>query len=754
MNVKSFYGSKKRLASPSLNELIDSLSTHSFTSADIFISPPPDESEGDSEHSDVETAAGVSFVDHLTSKILAAPAEASVCGNIKRKGSIDAAESKRVKRLRHVAKGKTAGQSKSSKKSIRKHAETSNGSEGDSEHSDVESAACSNSFVDHLTPKILAAPTKGVCGNVEHKEDNNATKRVKRPIRVTKGTTSGQSKSSNKSGEKHTETAAKRQKMSNSDSGGSGKITVTEPRKSLKIAVSWIRGRLTSKIDVTSTGNPQSSATDTAGVVKDPLDLFQLFWDDEFFIYIKQQSEMYAKQKKPTCSFEVSVDELKIFIAILLVSGYSTLPRRDMYWSLDADLRNEAVAAAMSRNRFREILRYIHFSDNLNVPDNDKYAKIRPLIMHLNEKFMTFLPSDAFNVDVDESMVPYYSHHSCKQRIQGKPIRYGFKFWSMNTSTGYLISTEPYQGKGTALSHTEYGLGGSVVLTFADKLTAAYPGRCFSFFIDNFFTGLPLVKEMTKVGYGCTGTVRSNRIENCPLGDRKLDKDARGTIKSFVSGSKDLIVLSWKDNATVRMASNCYGVDPVHSARRYSSAEKKHITVPIPDVVTKYNASMGGTDQMDRNISEYRIKMRNNKWWWQIFTHLLSASLSNAWFLRRWQISNRKTLSGGYDGSCDEAQIEKMDLLGFIRSVASSLLLLSASDRSTPGRPTTANKPLVRKVPDTVRSNTIVVHHPVNVKQGRCKVCQKNTTLGCGVCRMNMHPVVCYKIFHELRNSN
>ena len=68
--------------------------------------------------------------------------------------------------------------------------------------------------------------------------------------------------------------------------------------------------------------------------------------------------------------------------------------------------------------------------------------------------------------------------------------------------------------------------------------------------------------------------------------------------------------MSWEDNATVRMASTCYGDDPVHSARRYSSATKSHITVPIPDAVTKYNAGMSGTYQMDRNISQYRVKPR------------------------------------------------------------------------------------------------------------------------------------------------
>lgn len=162
----------------------------------------------------------------------------------------------------------------------------------------------------------------------------------------------------------------------------------------------------------------------------------------------------------------------------------------------------------------------------------NRFEKVRPLIEHLNEKFITMLPSEIENVDVDESMVPYYSHHGCKQRILGKPIRYGFKFWSLNVSNGYLISTEPYQGKGTLLSHEEFGLGGSVVLTFAERLAARYSGRRFYFYIDNFFTGLPLVRKMSELNFGCTGTIRANRVENCPLDDKQFSRKPRGSIQS------------------------------------------------------------------------------------------------------------------------------------------------------------------------------------------------------------------------------
>lgn len=48
------------------------------------------------------------------------------------------------------------------------------------------------------------------------------------------------------------------------------------------------------------------------------------------------------------------------------------------------------------------------------------------------------------NVSIDESMVPYYGHHSTKQHIHGKPIRFGYKIWCMATRLGYLIQAEPY----------------------------------------------------------------------------------------------------------------------------------------------------------------------------------------------------------------------------------------------------------------------------------------------------------------------
>ncbi|KAJ8931731.1 hypothetical protein NQ314_015321 [Rhamnusium bicolor] len=63
---------------------------------------------------------------------------------------------------------------------------------------------------------------------------------------------------------------------------------------------------------------------------------------------------------------------------------------------------------------------------------------------------------------------------------------------------------------------------------------------------------------------------------------------------------------------------------------------------------------MGGTDQMDNNISCYRIGIRSKKWYWPIFTYLIDAAIQNAWILYRksgrkiTQLEFRRNLSQTY----------------------------------------------------------------------------------------------------------
>jgi hypothetical protein len=140
------------------------------------------------------------------------------------------------------------------------------------------------------------------------------------------------------------------------------------------------------------------------------------------------------------------VDELRVFIGILLISGFNVISDREDYWSHGTDMHNPMISGAMSRQRFRIISRFLHFSRATEENRHDKMWKLRPLMQKLIANFVKdFRPEQ--HLSYDESMVAYYGPHSCKQFLREKPVRYGYKVWCINTPNGYLLSFEVYPGQ-------------------------------------------------------------------------------------------------------------------------------------------------------------------------------------------------------------------------------------------------------------------------------------------------------------------
>ena len=92
----------------------------------------------------------------------------------------------------------------------------------------------------------------------------------------------------------------------------------------------------------------------------------------------------------------------------------------------------------MRRDRFDDIMKYLHFHPNYNLDKYDKYCKLRPLVAHLQQKFISHFVSSSY-ISHDEAIVEYFGKHLCKQAIKNKPIRFGYKVWCQNTPLGYLI---------------------------------------------------------------------------------------------------------------------------------------------------------------------------------------------------------------------------------------------------------------------------------------------------------------------------
>lgn len=58
------------------------------------------------------------------------------------------------------------------------------------------------------------------------------------------------------------------------------------------------------------------------------------------------------------------IDEMKVFIKILIVSHYNQMPSKRNYWETEKDMHNQMVYEARRRDRFLKISRFFHFASN------------------------------------------------------------------------------------------------------------------------------------------------------------------------------------------------------------------------------------------------------------------------------------------------------------------------------------------------------------------------------------------------------
>jgi hypothetical protein len=175
-----------------------------------------------------------------------------------------------------------------------------------------------------------------------------------------------------------------------------------------------------------------------------PLELFMKFIPFDYMQELALQTKLYAMQKG--CEYEITGQQIAQFFGLLLFSGYHSVPNEKMYWSTSPDMNISIVSQTMSKNSFMKIIQYFHLADNSTIKIGDKLAKIRPFYEHLIGKFTQF---EIFHetLSIDESMVPYYGHHSRKIFIRGKPIRFGSKIWMLCSSGGYPYNMQIYSGK-------------------------------------------------------------------------------------------------------------------------------------------------------------------------------------------------------------------------------------------------------------------------------------------------------------------
>ena len=84
-----------------------------------------------------------------------------------------------------------------------------------------------------------------------------------------------------------------------------------------------------------------------------PTELFILFFTPELIKDIVAETNFHAR-KKNNIDLRVTESEMYTLLSILILSGYNSVPRYEMYWESGPDIGNSAVQQAIRRNRFRD----------------------------------------------------------------------------------------------------------------------------------------------------------------------------------------------------------------------------------------------------------------------------------------------------------------------------------------------------------------------------------------------------------------
>ena len=190
--------------------------------------------------------------------------------------------------------------------------------------------------------------------------------------------------------------------------------------------------------------------------LKSCLDFFDLFFTQEVWHLLVSQTNLYAEQKiGPTESsvwYPVTESEMKAWISIYLNMGLITKPNINCYWSTHPVLSTPFFPSVMSRTRFLQILRYLHFADNSCAPPHDsadynKLYKIQPFLDLVIARFQEVYTPER-QLAIDETLIKFKGKIHFRQFIPIKPGRFGIKAFTLaESSSGYVLNSKIYTGK-------------------------------------------------------------------------------------------------------------------------------------------------------------------------------------------------------------------------------------------------------------------------------------------------------------------
>jgi hypothetical protein len=213
------------------------------------------------------------------------------------------------------------------------------------------------------------------------------------------------------------------------------------------------------------------------------IEFFRCIISESFITGLADETNRYARQQASASAFaETTPSEISAFLAVNIAMGIAPLPEWHMYWS--DEWKNPFISAIMSRNRFGDLLRFFHISNNAASSSSaDPLHKIRPLLREINRNSPAFYHSSQ-HLAVDEAMIAFKGRNVMKQFMKGKPTRWGFRGWLLaDCEHPYALAVDIYTGK--CFHPRSEPLAKSVVSSLTKDIEYQRKVLC----MDNFFSG-------------------------------------------------------------------------------------------------------------------------------------------------------------------------------------------------------------------------------------------------------------------------
>ncbi len=469
---------------------------------------------------------------------------------------------------------------------------------------------------------------------------------------------------------------------------------------------------------------------------KDPLDYFELFFDQNIMEYIVEETNRYQQQNSSSSSktshqakwYATNSEEMYTFIATTMLMGIVQKNKVRDYWSMDPVITTPIFRELFSRDRYCSLMRMLHFVNN-DENNTEKLYKILPIVLHMKDKFQQFFKPYQ-NLCIDESVLVWKGRLSFKQYIPSKRHRFGVKLFILcDCETKYILDFIIYTGADTQIELiNNLGISGSVVMT----LMKPYLRKGHILYVDNWYTSPKLFLELYNQDTGGVGTVKRNR-SGMPCLKQKLNRG-----EQVYRNCESILVVKWMDKREVYMLST------VHDSQMIATEKIDYVTgkqILKPICVQNYNENMGAIDLVDMQSSFTECIRKTVKWYKKVFFHIVDMASINSFYL--YKTKNSKNI---------QLKEFRLQLIKNIISKYGSQKSISI------GRPPT-DSPLrlsARHFPSLVPSTS-----SKKAAQRKCYVCS-HTTQGkqsvtytryqCEECDVGLCVVDCFKAYHTLKH--